>query len=181
MSDNKNNKSKKDNIKGQDYYGGLTFKQFKNVGNFGIQLSDIAWAGRIFHKYQSSFNFLNRITYAAVIISILCLLGILYSLFTRPPALLMAVYPNGQVVCAPKLVDLRGRPVSIHRVYHKQCNLLSKRAGKMWDTSLSGGSNKSNDEAVGNINNEPVVYIKIEDLQEFNFEEVNSTKIPGME
>jgi len=171
----------------QTFYGNLTFKQFRNVGKNGVELSDIAWAGRLFTKYPRIWATTTRLVAVFCSITILSLAVIWLSIFTRPPALLLAVYPNSQVVCFPRLIDNQGKRVQVNKSYQQLCQNLDIRSGKMWQTE--NRMSQSDNSAVGNfkpsVSTAPtsqVQYIKISDVPEFNFtdspEAVDPT-IPG--
>lgn len=167
------------------FFGGLNFKQFRIAGKSGIELSDIAWAGRLYPKYPMIWKRLNQLIVGLCAISILSLVIVWVSILTRPSALLMAVYPNSQVVCFPRLVNVKGQQVQLDREYMKLCSNLDIRSGKMWQTQ--NRTFNSDTQAVGNFAPSNSVankieYKKIADMPEFNFvtsdENVDPT-IPG--
>lgn len=180
--------AKKNKAEPSKFFGGLTYKQFRAAGKNGLELSDIAWAGRLYPKYPLIWKRINQLIVALCCISILCLAVVWVSIFTRPPALLMAVYPNSQVVCFPRLINLKGQQVQLDRAYLPLCTNLDTRSGKMWQ--IENRSSKSDNQAVGNfkpsastaVASKPVEYKKISDMQEFNYvasdENVDPT-IPG--
>lgn len=151
----------------ETYFEGLTFKEFKRASKTGVQENDIVWAGRLFPVFPNTFNVLSKSIVVFCAITIISLLVVWFSLLTRPPALLMAAYPNSNVICFPRLMDLKGRPVQLNKAYHKQCEQLNIRSGKMWQTKNSNV--KSDEGAVGNHTAEEVKaqYVKISEMAEF--------------
>lgn len=151
----------------ETYFEGLTFKEFKRASRTGVQENDIAWAGRLFPVFSNTFNLLSKSIVVFCGITILSLLVVWFSILTRPPALLMAAYPNSNVICFPRLMDLKGRPVQLNKAYAKQCELLNIRSGKMWQTQNS--NIKSDEKAVGTHTAEEIKmqYIKINEMSEF--------------
>lgn len=124
--------SKKDKQSAPTYYGGLTFKQFRNAGKIGLWMSDMAWAGRLYTKYGFWWNVLTKLVYAMLAISILSLALIWGSILLRPPVLLLGVYPDARVVCMPRILDEYGNVVQRHKSYNNTCAALFVKAGLTW-------------------------------------------------
>lgn len=158
--------AKKSKNQPEAVYEGLTFKQFRNVGKSGIELSDVAWAGRLIPKLPHIWSVLVKFITVLCALTVLSLLVVWVSILTRPPALLMAVYPNSQVVCFPRLIDNKGQRVTLDKRYVGLCDTLNTRSGKMWQTQNS--DEKSDTSAVGDIKAE-VQYKQIKDLPQFDF------------
>ena len=134
MSKNNSKKeSSENNI--SSYYGGMTFKEFKNAGKFSLNLSDAVWAGRLFYKFPILFKNLNRGIVIMMSISILCLAVIWGSIFMRTAPLLLGVYPNGQIVCFPRLINTQGQAVSLDKSYKNLCKSLDDRDGMKWQNN----------------------------------------------
>lgn len=178
--------AKKTKAEPTKFFGDLTFKQFRNVGKSGIELSDIAWAGRLYPRYPLIWKRLNQVIVALCAVTILSLVVVWASILTRPPALLMAVYPNSQVVCFPRLITPKGQQMQLDKEYARLCANLDIRSGKMWQTQNK--SSKSDNQAVGNFipaaspEAKQVEYKKISDMPEFNFVQSDETvdpTIPG--
>ena len=160
MAKDKKNKDNKENSSAS-YFGGLTFKQFKDVGKRGWELNDISWAGRLYSKYPYWFKRLSQLTMILLFISVASLAVIWGSIFMRTPALLLGVYPEGQVVCFPRLIKVSGARSELHPSYADSCSMLDKRAGMMWQTENPDAV--SDVEAVGNLSNK-VQYKTIDDV-----------------
>lgn len=177
--------AKKTKAEPTKFFGGLTFKQFRNANKNGIELSDIAWAGRLYPRYPLMWKRVNQLIVVLCCLTILSLIVVWASILTRPPALLMAVYPNSQVVCFPRLINLKGQQVQLHKKYMQLCANLDIRSGKMWQTQNRVA--KSDNLAVGNFvpsasQNSKVEYKKISEMQEFNVvpeDEGAEPTIPG--
>ena len=114
------------------FYGGLTFKQFRTVGLSGVEMNDVAWAGRMYPVSAYWFRRLSRVLQALLVLCGASLLVIAVSVYLRPPALLIGVYPDGQMICFSQLVSTTGAPVPVHKSYAELCASLDKRTGRKW-------------------------------------------------
>lgn len=161
-------KNKKDKNKDVDLYEGLTFKEMKMVGKKSIALNDIAWAGRLYSKFHPIFEDLTKAIVVMLSISAICLAAIWISIFMRTPALLLGVYPSGQVICFPRLVTVDGKPTTLHSSYHDMCSSLEAKVGSKWQVDSS--ATQSDDQAVGRID---------EDVKYSTVQEIIDEKFPG--
>jgi hypothetical protein len=114
------------------YYGGMTYKQFRNAGKVGLWMNDLAWAGRLFSKIPYWWGRMSMVVWVALAICILSLGGIWASILLRPPVLLLGVYPDGRVICMPRVLDQQGHRVARHKSYNKDCATLFSKAGLEW-------------------------------------------------
>lgn len=136
--------------KSASYFGGMTFKEFRNANKIGLWMNDVAWAGRLYTKFPYWWSRLARLVYIALALSMLSLALIWGSILMRPPVLLLGVYPDGRVVCMPRILDQNGQRVARHKSYNAQCAALFQNAGLQWvidETRKNNGQMPSTDPA----------------------------------
>ena len=159
-----NNKANKKS-KGKDlatYHGGLTYKQFRNANKRGLELNDMAWAGRLYSKMPYWNKKLSSLTTICFTITILSLFVLLTSVLMRTPALLIGVYPDGEIVCFPRLLDKNGQENPLDSSYDKICSSIDARVGRKWQVDNSKA--QSDKEAVGDITTK-TKYHTVEDVE----------------
>ena len=140
-------KKDKKNKKDEKLIEGLTFNEIKNAGKKPLAMNDIAWAGRLYSKFDTIFEDTTRAIVAMLVISAICIVLIWVSVFMRTPALLLGVYPSGQVVCYPKLVTLDGKQAVLHKSYREMCNDLEAKISSSWQ--IENSDIDSDNSAVG--------------------------------
>lgn len=160
MAKKSKNKTQSDNQ--ASFHGGLTFKQFRRIGHVPLEMNDIAWAGRIFPMAPYWFKRLSLLTFIFLLISALSLGATLTSVLLRKPALLLGVYPDGEIICFPRLRTSTGALSTLHPSYEPLCNSLDVRAGKKWQLD-NAQKNESGTSQVGNIDKK-VVYKAIDEI-----------------
>lgn len=148
-------KNKKNDVKNQDFFEGLTFAEFKKINRTPIAMSDIAWSGRLFSSSQFWNSFFTKGIFYFSLVSVVCLAIIWVSLFLRPPALLLGVYPDGQMVCFPNLIDRKGQKVALDPAYFDLCSSLNKKGGARFSTEKPSSPIEKG---------EPPVYVLIDDV-----------------
>lgn len=146
----------------QTVWGGLNFKQFRNAGRRGLEMSDIAWAGRMYSKMPYWNARLNRFTTVLLGVSVLCLGAMWVSVLMRQPALLLGVYPDGEVVCFPRLRTSDGQVSPIHPSYEGLCRRIDERMGKKWQ--VNNAESISDVSAIGNLKN-AVQYTPVKEIE----------------
>lgn len=169
-------KEKANKKKGKDtatYHGGLTYKEFKNVGKGGLELNDIAWAGRLYPKMPYWSKRLGQLVTLCFIITVLSL-GIMWiSVLMRSPALLLGVYPDGEVVCFPRLRNQTGQVVGLDKVYQKSCSAIDARVGRKWQ--LDNSNTESDTAAIGDIHTQ-VKYKTTHEIEEEMIQALDNTQ-----
>ena len=119
----------------------MTFKQFRDANKVGLWMNDVAWAGRMYGKFPYWWARLSRVVYVALALSVLSLGAIWASILLRPPVLLLGVYPDGRVVCMPRVLDQAGNRVARHKSYGVLCSTLFTKAGLEWVLEQSRQNN----------------------------------------
>lgn len=138
----------KKNKQSASYFGGMTFKEFRNANKVGLWMNDVAWAGRLYTKYPYWWEKLSKVVYIMLALSVLSLVLIWGSILLRPPVLLLGVYPDGRVVCMPRILDENGNRVIRHSSYNSLCGTLFNNAGLSWvleESKKNGGQMPSTD------------------------------------
>jgi hypothetical protein len=69
-------------------------------------------------------------------VSILCMLGCVYSVYSRPSAMLFLSLPDGTIACSP-LLDQKGKPLKRGRDYQAMCDRLVPPPG--FEMKAAGG------------------------------------------
>ena len=110
----------------------MTYKQFRNANKIGLWMNDVAWAGRMYGKFPYWWSRLSRVVYVSLALGVLSLGAIWASILLRPPVLLLGVYPDGRVVCMPRVLDQAGNRVVRHKSYGVLCSTLFSKAGLEW-------------------------------------------------
>lgn len=160
--------NKKANKKSKDkdlatYHGGLTYKQFRNANKRGLELNDLAWAGRLYSKMPYWNQKLSTITTTCFVVTVLSLFVLLGSVLLRTPALLLGVYPDGEVVCFPRLLNKNGQESNLDNSYKKICSFIDARVGRKWQVNNSQA--QSDQAAVGDITTK-VHYKTVEEIEQ---------------
>lgn len=143
------------------FYGGMTFKEFRNAGRRPIDASDLVWAGRLYPKFPYWNRRLSNLSVGFMLVAVLSLAGVWGSVLLRKPALLLGVYPDGEIICFPRLRTLSGEPSTLHPVYVDQCAKIDERVGRKWQTNNTDAI--SDAAAIGNMNAQ-VVYKNVADI-----------------
>lgn len=151
-------KKKKPQKKPQKYFGGLSYGELLRVNKVGFWFNDLTWAGRLYKRYPSWIKRLSMVITISLSLGIISLVLIWGSIITRAPVLLLGVYPDGRVVCMPRIYNRDGTIAKRHKSYGNMCSNLFDKAGLSWvveEAKKNNGKMPHTDPAAEN--NDPAI------------------------